>query len=82
MYLEISLKGESTMLNYRIDMDFYGNARKFIIGAEGFQNGRVYPDTKTIPTIGYGYALINWDKNSRVPYKLNSNAKDDLQKIT
>lgn len=53
------------MLNFHIDADFYGNARKLIIGAEGFKNGTIYPDTKAIPTIGYGYAIVIWDERTK-----------------
>ncbi|MBI4989786.1 MAG: hypothetical protein HZC23_13310, partial [Rhodocyclales bacterium] len=45
------------MINYRINGDFYGNARSVIKGSEGFR-GDIYSDTVSIPTIGYGYALI------------------------
>lgn len=68
------------MLNYRIDTDFYGNARKLIIGAEGFNNGTIYPDTKAIPTIGYGYALAIWNEAER-KYGIKDTLDTDLSKI-
>lgn len=45
------------MLTFRIDSSFYGNARQVVIGSEGFR-ADIYADSVSIPTIGYGYALI------------------------
>lgn len=67
------------MLTFRIDSDFYGNARRLIRGSEGFK-GYIYPDTAKIPTIGYGYAMLINNKKKGT-YEVNGDLQADFAAI-
>lgn len=66
------------MLTFRIDSDFYGNARRLIRGSEGFK-GYIYPDTAKVPTIGYGYAMLI--KNKKREYEVSNTLEADFVSI-
>lgn len=71
------------MITFRINNDFYVNAREVIQGNEGFAVD-VYSDSSGLPTIGYGYALIAKGKDpstGAVTFDINSKITDDFAAI-
>lgn len=57
----------------RIDPNFYGNALQFITSLEQSSqfDGQVHNDGRSIPTIGYGYALIVQNASNRWDVGIN-----------